>query len=141
MMQDIKMAKNIIDRDMYDYYRANRKKQALGIDQYKLWVKAINGLLMTLKQMVIENENGVYIEKFGYLRADKRLTYKVRVSILRKVDKNRNTVKFTPFEERVKRYKFTLGTMIYLLDPDKEYESKLDAIEHTINLKDNKWIR
>ena len=133
------MAKELIDRDMYDYYRANRKKTAKGIDQYKLWVKAINGLLICLKDLVTSNDNGVHIENFGYIRAEKKLFYRKRVSILRRETKIRHTIKFTPFDPRMSRYKFTIGRSVYVLKLDLDYKEKLDAIIHTLSLKRNTW--
>jgi len=83
-MREIIHAKQLIDRDMYEYYRKNRKKTAKGIDQYKLWVKAINGFLITMKRLLIENENGVYLEGFGYFYIEKKCERKRRISLLKK---------------------------------------------------------
>lgn len=135
------MAKELINREIYDYYRAHRTKVAKGIDQYKLWVKAVNGLMMTLKELVITNENGVYIEGFGYIRAEKTGHSKKRVSILRKKDRPFHTIKFTPFDLRMERYNFTTGRIHYDLNSDLEYKEKLEAIKHTIDLKKNRWIK
>jgi len=125
---------------MYDYYRANRKKVAKEIDQYKLWVKAINGMLIELKQMVIECENGVYIEGFGYVRAEFSHKCKKRISILKKEDKDRHVVKFTSDNERIKdKFRFTRGGIAYILDNTLNYENKIDTILYKINLKKTRW--
>ena len=37
-----------------------------GINQFMLYEKAVKGLLLVLKQMILESEGGVYIEGLGY---------------------------------------------------------------------------
>jgi hypothetical protein len=125
---------------MYDYYRNNRKKVAKEIDQYKLWVKAVNGLLCCLKEMVIENENGVYIEGFGYIFAEEVSTYKRRISILKKEEKIRHKIRFISDNKLIKkRYKFSVGRVHHILDSKLKYENKLEVILYKINLNKTKW--
>lgn len=61
--------KKITDRDVYEYYRKNRKKTAPGINQYNLFVKAVGALMISLKWLMLESQTGIYIEKFGYFCA------------------------------------------------------------------------
>lgn len=139
-MKELSTSKELINRDMYDYYRANRKKVAKEIDQYKLWVKAMNGLLIVLKRMVCENENGVYIQGFGYIRAEKNSKFKKRISILKKEERNRYRILFTADNKAVqKRFKFTVGRCSYVLDNTKNYENKIDTILYKVNLTKTKW--
>lgn len=56
----------ITDRKVYDFYRQNRKKVAKGLNQYNLWVKAINGLFLTIRDMAVQSEGGVHVEGLGY---------------------------------------------------------------------------
>lgn len=56
----------LINREFYDFYRANRKKISKSIDQYNYFVKAINGILEIVYNNILENENGVYLEGLGY---------------------------------------------------------------------------
>lgn len=139
-MKELNTSKELINREMYDYYRQNRKKVAKGIDQYKLWVKAMNGMLACLKHLICENENGVYIEGFGYFRAEKSTTYRKRVSILKKEERDRYKIKFTADNINIRnRFRFIIGRCHYILDTSKNYENKIDTIMYKINLKKTKW--
>jgi hypothetical protein len=139
-LKEFNTAKELIDRDMYDYYRKNRKKVAKEIDQYKLWVKAVNGILCCLKELVRESENGVYIEGFGYIFAEDNIRYRHRISILKKEEKIRHKIRFIPDNRRIKkRYKFTVGRVVHILNLKLKYENKLDAILYKINLNRTKW--
>ena len=100
--------KNLVDREMYDYYRANRRKVAKGIDQYKLWVKAVHGLMIVLKELVAENENGVYLEGFGYLHIDSSKKMTKRISLLRKKTVDIKKVNFIFDSEKLNK-KFTFS--------------------------------
>jgi len=59
--------KKLTDRDVYEYYKKNRKKTAPGINQYNLFVKAVGGLLNTLKHLYLSSDTGVYLNRFGYI--------------------------------------------------------------------------
>jgi hypothetical protein len=130
----------IIDREMYDYYRQKRKKVAKEIDQYKLWLKAVHGILRTLKEMVAENENGVYLEGFGYIYIEKFSEYKKRISILKKEIKIRNKVRFELDDENLReKFSFTPDNIRYWVDNTKDYEPNLEAVKYLINVKKLKW--
>lgn len=133
-------SKEIIDRDMYDFYRQKRKKVAKEIDQYKLWVKAVHGILRTLKELAVENENGVYLEGFGYLYVEKYSEYKKRISILKKEKKDRYKVRFELEDEKLnEKYSFTPDNIKYWINSDKEYKPNLEAIKYILNVKKLKW--
>lgn len=95
---------NLITRDFYDYYREHRKKVCEPIDQYKLFEKAVAGLLSTLVRQTIETEGGVYIKGWGYFCHVKN---KVKHSI--------KTKSF--FDRQKKDYGYT-----YWFFPDKFFE-------------------
>lgn len=139
-MKVISESKEIIGREMYDFYRQKRRKVAKEIDQYKLWVKAVHGILRTLKEMVVENENGVYLEGFGYFYIEPYLKYRHRVSILKKEIKNRHKIKFELDDDKLnQKYLFTTDRINYLIDDKKEYVPNLEAIKYLINVKRLKW--
>lgn len=139
-MREILNAKQLIDRDMYDYYRDNRKKVAKGIDQYKLWVKAMNGFLETMKRMLIQNENGIYLEGFGYFYIEKKYQRKKRISLLRKEIKSIHRVCFKFEDESLnERFVFSTKKSTYVLDNTKNYEPKLEEIKYIIQVKKLKW--
>lgn len=139
-MKVISESKEIIGREMYDFYRQKRRKVAKEIDQYKLWVKAVHGILRVLKEMVVENENGVYLEGFGYFYVEQHLDYKHRVSLLKKEIKTRHKIRFELEDEKLnQKYSFTIDNINYLVDPKKEYEPNLEAIKYLINVKKLRW--
>lgn len=96
MLQDSKFLykEDLICRDFYNYYKENRKKSVEPIDQYKLFVKAVNGLMELLRRQILETEGGVYINGFGYFcyvkNAEKRRRVGNNLSFfqrMKKVDK------------------------------------------------------
>ncbi len=58
---------SLTSREAYDFYRERRNKCVAGINEYNLYKKAIEGLFIVLKDMMVESEGGVYIEGLGYL--------------------------------------------------------------------------
>lgn len=56
----------LISREFYEFYKTKRKNVAREIDQYKLFVKAVSGILITMREMMDESEGGLYIEGLGY---------------------------------------------------------------------------
>lgn len=84
--------KDISSREAYDFYRKNRKAVAKGIDQYNYFRKAVEGLMFVLKEMFLENEQGVCIRDFGYLcmlrsKEEKYITNPLSKTILKKYSK------------------------------------------------------
>lgn len=58
--------RSLVDREVYEYYRENRRRQSKTIDQYNYFIKAVEGLFIVISRMIAESEAGVYIEGFGY---------------------------------------------------------------------------
>ena len=56
----------LICREFYDFYRKHRRKVAKGIDQYKLFEKAIAGLTTAIRNTAEQTEGGVDIKGFAY---------------------------------------------------------------------------
>ncbi len=56
----------LTSREAYDFYREKRKKVAPGINEYNLYKKAVEGLFIVVKDMMVESEGGVYIDGLGY---------------------------------------------------------------------------
>lgn len=57
---------NITSREAYEYYRQNRKEVAKAVNQYNYYVKAINGICALLREIIIEEEEGIFISGIGY---------------------------------------------------------------------------
>lgn len=77
---------NITEREVYDFYRENRKKVAPAINQYNYYVKAVEGMMSILGEMIAQSEGGIYIEGLGYfacLKTERNYTKK-RKSLLAK---------------------------------------------------------
>lgn len=70
---------DLTSRDCYDFYRSWRRRKPKEIDQYRLFVKCVNGLTMLLAKMMEESEGGVYIQGLGYFCCVK-LKNKVRLN-------------------------------------------------------------
>jgi len=93
----------VINRDFYNLYRENRRKTAKEIDQYKLFVKAVNGLLLTMRDIIEESEGGLYIQGIGYFCHEKS----------KRKQKSRGAATF--FKRQKKKYKYKLAFF-----PDKQ---------------------
>ncbi len=98
----------LLNREFYDYYKENRTHQALAIDQYKYFVKAIGGLIITIKKLIQEKEGGVYIEGFGYfciVKAKKRrINPSEKSPLKKKAKKDSFKIWFIPEEDYSKWY-------------------------------------
>lgn len=73
---------SLTSRESYDFYRANRKNCPKAINQYNLFVKAVEGIFRMIQMMVIESEAGVYIEGLGYFANVKVKTRKKKFKSL-----------------------------------------------------------
>lgn len=133
-MKTIKYAKEFIDREMYDYYRQNRRKVAKGIDQYMLWRKAIAGMIIVINDLIEDNENGLYIEGFGYFCAKKRALRKKRISIVKKIEETTYYLSLE-FENNDlnRRYKFRRHGNIFFKKID--YQPKFEAVKYEVDIK------
>lgn len=121
---------------MYEHYRKNRKKVAKGINQYKLWIKALAGLIIVAKELMTENENGLYIEGFGYFYFRKKNESRRRVSLLKKKIVDIFEIRFIFEKENLnERYRFRAGKTVYYPKRNKEYQSKYEAIKLKLQLE------
>jgi hypothetical protein len=105
----------LTSREAYDYYRANRKKTAVGINEYRLYVKAINGLFAELGRMIAAAQGGVYIEELGYfchvVEPTKRVKKGVKKTLLSKYNKHHH---YFPYFFPDKDFKdFTMSGAFY----------------------------
>lgn len=82
----------LVDREFYDFYREHRTHQALAIDQYNYFEKAIGGMLKSLKKLVVETNGGVDIKGLGYF-------CHVRSKVKRRYTSEKN-----PLKKHLKRY-------------------------------------
>jgi hypothetical protein len=57
---------SLLEREVYDFYRENRRRTAPGINDFNLFKKAVSGFFQLMKRYMEESEGGVYIEDFGY---------------------------------------------------------------------------
>lgn len=57
---------SLLDREVYEFYKENRKKVANGLNDYNLFKKAVSGLMLVIRDMMVQGQGGVYIEGLGY---------------------------------------------------------------------------
>src|SRR6478609_2057950 len=90
---------SLVSREVYDFYRENRRKPCKTIDQYNYFVKAVEGLFYVIAQMIEQSEGGVYIRGLGYFCCVKYKRKKVSKSLLlRGKEVDRYTPYFFPDE-------------------------------------------
>ena len=65
-LNSITQVSGIVDRRGYNVYRQVRKKISKIIDQFNYHVKALNSYILEIRQLLIDNENGVYLDGIGY---------------------------------------------------------------------------
>lgn len=82
------------DKEFYEYYKKNRKKVSKGIERYTDWSRAVGRILVSIRNLLIESEGGVYVENLGYFAVFK--TY-------RKTDKSR---KDGTIDSLIKNYRY-----------------------------------
>jgi hypothetical protein len=109
----------VINREFYNLYKQNRRKTAREIDQYKLFVKAVNGLLITMRDIIEESEGGLHILGIGYFAN-------------RKTNKKRKKVGATGFFKRQKReYSYKLDFF-----PDKQLKDWYITYSQTVSKRE-----
>ncbi len=111
----------VTNRDSYDLYRKKRRKVAKEIDQYKLYVKAVNGLLSCLLEMVKEAESGVYIKGLGYFFHNKS-------------DKLKKGIHGSFFTRMKKRYTYSMDFY-----PDNELSDWYITFTSDVNYKKKEY--
>lgn len=54
------------DKEFYEYYKKNRKKVSKGVERYGDWTRAVARIMLSIRELIIKTEGGVYIENLGY---------------------------------------------------------------------------
>lgn len=144
MLQELRFLykEDLMCREFYEYYRTHRKKVVEPIDQYKLFVKAVGGLMMTLKKQIRETEGGVYIKGLGYFchvkntekrrkavgKAEKERSYFDRI---KKVD----TYSYWFFPDTAFKDWYIFGESPTKKDAEKKYKIHFDGIQSYYDAK------
>ena len=61
-----KEIKSLMDRDVYDDFREKRVNRNGGIDRHRLFKRLINVIFLNIRDAMIEDEEGCYIQGLGY---------------------------------------------------------------------------
>lgn len=123
--------KDLSSRECYEYYKSNRSKVSKTIDQYNYFKKAVEGLFLTLRQLLLNNTEGVCIRDFGYL-CNIRTKEKRKVLVLVHIDsilkRKRRSYIYNPYyfpdnmyEEWTMDYSFSPYIKDKLSRGNKEY--------------------
>jgi hypothetical protein len=122
----------LMSREFYDYYRANRRRVVPALDKYLYFHRAISGLLLQIKRDSINYEHGVYIQNLFYvsrykshLMRDKRTPLKKYIQVLK--------LKIEFLNDHIEEKWKLSNTMQYThfkLDKTKDYQSKKEEIEY-----------
>ncbi len=129
LKENFNNSSSLISREAYEFYRLKRKKVASGINDYNLYKKAIEGLFIVIKDMMVESEGGVYLDGFGYLC---NIAYPKEYKA---------TGKKTSLFQRFKRYQYYFPYLV----PDVELkdwtmsDSFEDKLERKLNAQDIKY--
>ena len=86
----------LMDREFYEFYKQNRSHQALAIDQYNYFEKAIGGLCNIIKKNSVSCSGGVHIRNFGYF------------CHIRSKNKRKPTHEKNPLKKHIKKYRHYL---------------------------------
>lgn len=119
---------NIIGRELYDFYRKNRRKPSKVIDEYAYFIKAMHGMLQELRQMMRETDNGVHLRGFGVLYKKPFGEYMKKMSIFTHKKAYRKTIEFFLEDEYIRRQFFTANMMSLYTPTDNIIEDKSTAI-------------
>lgn len=115
----------LLDREFYEFYKQNRKSPVVAINQYNYFVKAINGISLTLRDMVNESNGGVDIRGFGYF------------SNVRSRGRRRNYFETNPMKKHLKYYKF--GLYFYPEEPYRCWKLKMAESQPPNKLSEYKF--
>lgn len=88
------------DREFYEYYKKNRKSVSKGVERYADWSRAVARLMLSIKDLMIETEGGVFVEKLGYFAIFK--TYK-------KTDKKKKNGSLSTYIKDYRYYPYFFG--------------------------------
>lgn len=124
-------AHDILNRDFYELYKNTRRKPSKVIDQYNYFIKAVNGLLLTLKHLILENKNGVYISGLGYFCIEEKRKIRARKrGSLFKSDKFSRRLLFIPDSNFEKWYITTEHDLKKQANISKiKYEANIELME------------
>lgn len=135
MYREVKGQYPMVDREMYDYYRKNRRTVSKGLNQFMLWEKAIKGVMKLMKKHLIKNEEGIYIEGFGYFYFAPTLERRKRVSLLKYKMRTGRRVRCILEDNRLKdKYIFNTGNITIHPDTSVEYKENYDYIKYIENI-------
>lgn len=67
MAKKVEYLEDINTREFYEFYKKVRRKPSKKIDQYNYFKKAINGMLMEIRDCLEETEHGVHLRGLGVL--------------------------------------------------------------------------
>jgi hypothetical protein len=133
----------LVTRELYDHYRKTRRKVAKEIDQYKLFEKAVKGLLSQIHRMVEEAPGGLYLKDFGYIYVTtKTIRKKEKNGILKKsvTIKKINTELFS--KNAVKwNYIYYSAIRRKNNDPSIEYKYMREDIEYVKAIENAKYYK
>lgn len=111
----------LMGQEFYDFYRQHRTHQALAIDQYNYFEKAIGGICNLIKKNVASCNAGVHIRNIGYF------------CYVRSKNKRRNIKEKNPLKKHLKKYGFYFwfypdeDLKEWSLDPILGYFPKLNS--------------
>ena len=77
-------AEDMMSREFYEFYKKVRRKQCKKIDQYNYFEKAIGGMLIELKKIMEETNEGVHLRGLGVLYKKPFGEYMVKLSLFTK---------------------------------------------------------
>lgn len=125
----------LICREFYEYYKSKRKKVAKEIDQYKLFEKAVKGIIRVIKEVVAESTGGLHIKGLGYFCLIKKpLEYRNPLESnpnIRAKKKEAYVFWFYPDEKYKDWYLFydeERRSLINKRDLNKKYTFEIDAV-------------
>jgi len=67
MIKKKEYLEDIQTREFYDFYRKIRRKNSKKIDQFNYFVKAINGMLKEINNLMNETDHGLHLKGLGVL--------------------------------------------------------------------------
>ncbi len=143
----------LVDREFYDFYREHRTHQALAIDQYNYFEKAVGGILKSLKKVTVETNGGVHIKGLGYFchikTKNKRKDPKEKNPLKKNIKKHNHYFWFYPDEDL--RDWYLEPTLIYypklkqyyVIPESAEMKYSFESYNKTISreAKDIKFIK
>lgn len=122
----------VTNRDFYNLYKKERRTTAREIDQYKLFVKAVNGLLITMRDIIEESEGGLYIQGLGYFchkKTDTKVRARGHTSFFKRQKKEYNYILTFFSDNQLKDWHITYNKYISKREKRDTYYIHFDLIE------------